>query len=608
MSSLPPTQTIVYNQLKYGYVGELGSGAHTRIKFLQSAVNGKDLDSISLIESIRGSEKWKVRDLFQRDVDQTRVTSTIVPYFKDIHQVKFFNPLTLVLLPLKDDGEVDTNVPHVEKREVGPEGHRYLEFERKDLLKYSVHQVNPAYSKVEWNSERVKLVAIDGQHRLSALKLWSKEKGVKALDGWDIPVVILSAFKTNDNPADKPPSLLEVVRRTFVCINTRAEEVNEARKILLNDQETEAVCTQELVQASHDNDCTEPKDSVNLSKLPLMLFDWRGQVRWQDKASKEVPAAGSLISITEVYQWMKQYIFTDGREADRTLELNELDPPMSMGFKERGDLDHNDADRVRRQFNETVAPGLEHLLQSFNPFKSYISAVRKLEASLSKQNPSYVFAFEKLRFGSHADLGGKAAQEEANKAYDDIVEKLKALRSQQLDYLVDQDVGMRAVVYSFAELKMYRDKLDKKTHSWTEHAQWFVPKLNAVYEDGWFRAHEKLKKKHQTTLNHICFDPTGSIINYKVNDVPKALGALVALLIVRQAGTEFQKPTVKAEIWSGFGDSLASSLTKGYRKQVKSGEGKKFHGTPEQNAEKVRNRADALVALHLKSLAKLVWT
>jgi hypothetical protein len=606
MPSLPPTQIIVYNQLKYGYVGELGSGAHTRIKFLQSAVNGKDLDSISLIESIRGSEKWKVRDLFQRDVDQSRVTTTIVPYFKDNHQVKFFNPLTLVLLPLKDDGEVDTNVPYVEGREVEPDGHPFLEFERKNLLKYSVHRINPSYSKVEWNSERVKLVAIDGQHRLSALKLWSKEKGSKALDGWDIPVVILSAFKSHNDSAHKPPSLLEVVRRTFVCINTRAEEVNEARKILLNDQETEAVCTQELVQASHDNDCIEPKGSVNLLKLPLMLFDWRGQVKWQDKASKEVPAAGSLISITEVYQWMKQYIFTDGREAERTLELNELDPPMSMGFKDKGDLDHNDAERVRSQFNKTVAPGLEHLLQNFKPFKSYISAVRELETSLSKQNPSYVFAFEKLRFGSHADLG-KVALEDANKAYDDIVEKLKTLRSQQLDYLVDQDVGMRAVVYSFAELKAYRDKFHQKTHSWIDHAKWFVPKLNAVYEEGWFRAHDKLKKKHQPTLEHICFDPIGSIINYKVNDVPKALGALVALLIVSQAGTEFQKPAAKAEIWSGFGDSLASSLTKGFRKQVKAGEGKKFHGTPEQNAEKVRDRADELVALQLKSLKKLVW-
>ena len=66
---LPPVSELKYNQQKLGYFGELGSGANARIRFLQSAVTKDELDNITLIEHIPGSERWQIRDLFQRDVD-----------------------------------------------------------------------------------------------------------------------------------------------------------------------------------------------------------------------------------------------------------------------------------------------------------------------------------------------------------------------------------------------------------------------------------------------------------------------------------------------------------------------------------------------------------
>src|ERR1051326_3622821 len=111
---LPPVNELKYNKQKYGYFGELGHGAHARIRFLQSAVTKDELDHITLIENIPGSERWDIRDLFQRDVDMTRVEESILPYLRDPTKVKFFNPITLVLLPLNPvTGSVDAEVPYV---------------------------------------------------------------------------------------------------------------------------------------------------------------------------------------------------------------------------------------------------------------------------------------------------------------------------------------------------------------------------------------------------------------------------------------------------------------------------------------------------------------
>ena len=65
-----------------GMFGELGSYS-TSVRYLQSALPLNELDKLSLIAEIDGSERWGVRELFQRNVDRSRVRDDIVPYFKN---------------------------------------------------------------------------------------------------------------------------------------------------------------------------------------------------------------------------------------------------------------------------------------------------------------------------------------------------------------------------------------------------------------------------------------------------------------------------------------------------------------------------------------------
>ena len=251
MSIGPPLTEQQYNHRLSGVYGQFGTGAGVHAFYLQSALTPSQLDLVSLISDLRGSERWPVRDLFQRDVDNERITESLLPYLQDGEKIKFFNPLTLTLLPISENGDfVLPQMPMEEAESTMREDDREWDyFERKNYHRMRWVKDNPQYALLEWSDTRTKLVAIDGQHRLSALKrFWADHDATvhKDFSTWRIPVVIIS-FRVGTGRT-KPPSVLEVVRNIFVYINTEARIVNRARQILLSDESVNAVCAQELIQ------------------------------------------------------------------------------------------------------------------------------------------------------------------------------------------------------------------------------------------------------------------------------------------------------------------------------------------------------------------------
>ena len=104
MPTPPRRRTRTYNQKLEGVYGEFGAGASVQAFYVQAALEPAQLGRISLISDIQGSERWSVRDLFQRDVDNSRVTRALLPYLQDSSKIKFFNPLTLTVLPMDANG------------------------------------------------------------------------------------------------------------------------------------------------------------------------------------------------------------------------------------------------------------------------------------------------------------------------------------------------------------------------------------------------------------------------------------------------------------------------------------------------------------------------
>ena len=180
-----------------------------------------------------------------------------------------------------------------------------------------------------------------------SLKRWKKEPGGISWI-WKIPVVILNIFKVDDSYS--AASLLEIVRKTFVYINTQAVQINDARKILLNDESINAICTQELIQLSHENDC-KPIGERDETIIPLMFFDWRGETQM----GRPVSTPSSLKNIQEIYHWFGHYLLGEDGSECQEIELNITDmcPPLQC-INHEIPITHEDALRIREQFHETL--------------------------------------------------------------------------------------------------------------------------------------------------------------------------------------------------------------------------------------------------------------
>lgn len=590
---LPKTDENEYNKWKTGFYGELGEGGNAKIRYLESVITKEDLDSITLISNIPGSETWDVRDLFQRDVDSERVEKQILPYFKDETKVKYFNPLTLILLPVDDSGSsIIKDLEFIEGKS-SSDSKFELEFERSGFFKLCYYKHREPIGTLYWNDQKCYLVAIDGQHRLSALKRWKADPNSEFAD-WKIPVIILNIFMVD---SEKPSaSLLEIVRKTFIYINTKAERVNKAREYLLNDESVNAICTQELIQYSHSNDSKSIEDR-DITTLPLLFFEWQGKVI--NNEVFEGPA--SIKNIEEIYNWFQEYILGDDGSPDQesVLCLKDLTPQLE-GYGKHKSLSHIDAERIRRQFRKILLPGLSYFLKNFAPYRLYIVKIREIEEHAIEKSDNAQHAFMKLRFGSH-----NASQDQLDnvqREYLELIESFKQAKEELFDEMIQKDIGMRGIMYSFGETKRILNGLGQYDN-WEEFSSDFTNAVNKIYAEGWFKSYNSLKRDRRKFLINLAYEESGSIINYRIHNSKDAFGALLVILICYQ----FKLEDILSEdnfenIWGDYSSSIRKTYERGFRKSVKVKLAEDWKGTIKAYNEKVKKEAEKLSNKRVKEL------
>lgn len=594
MPKPPPIQRNPYNQSLAGVYGEFGSGAGSHAFYLQSAMSPRDLDRISLVSDIPGSERWPIRALFQREIDTQQVTDRLIPYLRDINQVRFFNPLTLTLLPMDERGHtVLPSMPTPTEDVLNIGGQDWQSLERKDF--YRLRWIPDAYeyAVLEWNDTRSRLVAIDGQHRLFGLKsLWRDKPevppGEKFLR-WRIPVVVVSFRGGEDSKS--VPTVLDTVRSIFVSINTQAQPVNEARRILLSDDSINAVCTQELIQAAHSND-TDARETFDITKVPLVFFDWRGI----EHKREPVRSPAALKTIVEVRDWFKHYLLGDDftKSQKAVMEVTPLSNLHTAFHTAR--LTHEQAESVRSWARGDILPALGHLLENFEPYCRYIAALRTLECQSLDPGISHIrrHAFDQLRFGSNR--GEESIQGRVRAEVTGIISSIDAARKKHLDKLIAEDIGMRGIVCAFGHLRtgFYGPP------TWVEYAGRFTDSLNRLRGEGWISLEPKAKNRK--FLRHVAEDHVGEVANYRLGDAKNALGALVALLV---AAYGIPWPTKWRFSWDAAREAqlekLAVPLRRGFRRQTKAELKEKYpdDGTLTREVDK---RANAHTQRRLREL------
>jgi len=591
----PPTTSGGLSQSKLGFYGRFGSGGNVDVSYIQSVIDFEALNNITLIEDIKGSDKWQVRDLFQRNVDRNRVEDEIVPFLKDPETIKFFAPLALVLLPMTD-GEVNKDLVEISDENVKDEGTDYLKHSIGDAAFFEYKDA-PAYSKVKWNPDKVKLVAVDGQHRISALKmLLDDEQRDPLVSNMNIPILIIGFSKSkNLIQGEHLPTLLDVVRQTFVYINNKSQKINESRAILLDNEDINCVAVQEVIQRAHNNDNNKDDEPTNdSSNIPLVMFDWRGE----EKNGKPISGPASLFSVRDVKDWFTEYLLGDIKGKGSAKAIREKIIPRldlesvhaRLNSEDLKGLNHKNSDIGRKQVKSILIPSVIFMLENLKPFKKYINKIRELQASTNSEMGTREgrLAYKWICFGK-TKVKQSLNESEVEVVWGHMARDLGMLKS-ELPTLLSRDIGIRAIWSSYSMLYDLLSKDRNESQNWMEFSKWYVELANKLIEEGWFQGIDVTRpmlKAKREKLTHIVYTRSGEIVNYKLEASPKGFGAFIMMLILQLHGDQNLKETA----WDNLQDGLLSTVSSGFRRDVKEKmELEGFGGTKSQVRDEEKRR------------------
>jgi hypothetical protein len=594
-----------YNQSFSGVFGEFGQGGGAQIFFVQTAISPRDLDKIQLVGDIEGSEKWEVRDLFQRDVDIERVSGSLVPYLLDENSIKFFNPLTLTFIPpVAEHDSFAGHIPVMDPYSETIDDYAYSCVENPGFYRFRYIDKHTENGIVEWNDSETKLVAIDGQHRLQALKDILNDPNGRAkidFDSWRIPVVIFGVRSIDDRITENQRTL-DVIRRTFVYINTEAKAPSQTRQILLNDSLANEIGTQEFVNYFHAND-SKPKPDLNI--LPLLIFNWRGAHK--DSRTDHMP--GTLKTIEEIRDWLQYYILGENWSAEQQellgIEVTGDTKDLKIGFRDKS-LKPSSVKLLRELFRTKILPGLAHLMQEFTPISDYGKALREIEDRYNSDSHEARHAFHKFRFGNSTAHGTVKPKIDAIETHitEDIVSAVSFIPD-----ILQKDIGMRGVVFAYGNL--YRSLGAKLAFDdLYDYSVWFTKTLNQVYSDGWFgpfggTLKHPDSKTLKSFLHQIAYSHDDRIINYRLEHSKAGLGGLLSMVISAKGLSDgvIEEQDFKG-FYGEFRDRISATLLSGFKKQVRQKVVEKMptSATVKQVNSAVKEEAERLTQIQLSSL------
>lgn len=226
----------------------------------------------------------KIEELFQRDIDEERVVDMARQYLNPdaANRPAFFNSLTVALL-VKD--AVDSPAPSKHPSDSNGTTNEY------GPIRVSWDTQGPdklpslgTFGCIYWNKLGVHAVAIDGQHRLAALKRLGANNNPRAKSlGVSILFLVLDP-KFGVKAEEKRP--VELMRQLFIDLNKHARSVSRARQLLLDDLDPMAIALRKTVGPelnyvpSNEVDDLPPGAKGEFSScLPLELVDWHGEQR-----------------------------------------------------------------------------------------------------------------------------------------------------------------------------------------------------------------------------------------------------------------------------------------------------------------------------------------
>lgn len=228
--------------------------------------------------------RYTLIELFQRQIDTERVRTEIVNgYLKAHSKLKFFNSITVALFPKDEHGKIaphfvdyPNNDPTIPVEAAGKFDESFQAPSCEKIIFGGVQYVKAKaanLARLRWDRQRIDAVAVDGQHRLNAIKQWFSDKNQELTElekPTRLSVIFLLLHERagfEKSASDAAGSIKAIAREIFTDLNKNAKEVDLATQIILDDRSLESRCVRALMTSST---C---EDSPKL--LPLSLLRWR---------------------------------------------------------------------------------------------------------------------------------------------------------------------------------------------------------------------------------------------------------------------------------------------------------------------------------------------
>lgn len=243
-------------------------------------------------------QKWRLEELFQREIDWERVRNEIVDqYLRRVEKLQFFNSITVALLPLNEQRMLASSYGDPAQLPDVPAQYSKAPWNVQNIGGVQlITTTSTPHGHIAWDPTRVFPATIDGQHRLAALKELQKE-GHLTTANRDTTLSVLFlvldervGFRLDTTQQSQDENqILGVVREIFIDLNRRAVEVQRAREILLDDQEIECRSVRRLLSERVGED--DPK------RLPLGLVHWQHNVGAKFNAGKDTAPFLSTVEL-----------------------------------------------------------------------------------------------------------------------------------------------------------------------------------------------------------------------------------------------------------------------------------------------------------------------
>lgn len=385
-----------FNQTLRGTFGRFKTTGSRQVYYLLSSLPIDDIDDLQTASDLFETDALKFDELIQRDIDRARVIRMATGYLEaGSDKVVFFPPLLACIVMFDADGKMLHQYSEPEEDIDGEGDQRVFRttwdedgFELSLALgdKKTADRRLIVKGKEEWfhdagqlrlNQKRAKLVVLDGQHRLEAMKLVRKGPSKETLAGVEVPICLVF---TPSAVVGSQEDVVENFRELFVRVNEEAKRVSGHFIILLQDDSYSAMTVRALAES------WRKKKADGLTYLHLL--EWNQRV---EENTRRRSRQFSLTTIGILNDILRDYLFQEGIAA-RVLLLGQVEEAFTavdpaFHYQSLGDQAHVPAiDKiVQERIEAHLVPALDQLLLTPSPYQRFILVVKQAFSKLKSQ-------------------------------------------------------------------------------------------------------------------------------------------------------------------------------------------------------------------------------